>query len=263
MMFTLPKIISHRGANRLAPENTLAAFSKAKQCGFDWVELDVQLSRDKQPVIFHDKTLARITGKSGCIADYNLSQLQATPAKHQLDTVIENIDIPSLDEALAQIYRDNMGCNIELKTANRTDWLKPDQYRYQGTELARITCKHLLPYLDKGMPIMLSSFCHHTLQIARQILPNAIIGLLVQMEDFRKMWPQRKTTICNTFNALQAFSFHLNKECLHDQQHIIELKKYFNYLCCYTVNDLDLAKILLKNGVDSLFSDNHKLIELA
>lgn len=258
----LPPVVSHRGANRIAPENTLAAFSEAKKIGFDWVEFDVQLSQDNKPVVFHDHTLARTTGKSGCVSDYPLSQLQLITANHQLSAITEDIYIPSLDQALAQLYQDNMGCNIELKTANATNWLNPDQYSQQGTALAKITCQHILPYLDKGMPIILSSFCHHTLQTARQIFPNIDIGLLVQMDHFEQTWPQTKAIICDTFDALQATSFNLNKECLTNANRIKQLKQQFQRLYCYTVNDLHQAKMLLDYGVDSLFSDNHQLIQL-
>ena len=49
------EIAAHRGVSSLAPENTLVAFKQAIQAGCKWVELDVQLSMDKVPVVFHDK----------------------------------------------------------------------------------------------------------------------------------------------------------------------------------------------------------------
>lgn len=51
-------IIAHRGASSLAPENTLAAFQKAMDCGADMTELDVRRSKDKQLMVIHDKKLA-------------------------------------------------------------------------------------------------------------------------------------------------------------------------------------------------------------
>ena len=56
-----PILIGHRGAAGIAPENTLAAFKAGSQAGVDFVELDVQLSRDGVPFIFHDETPARTT----------------------------------------------------------------------------------------------------------------------------------------------------------------------------------------------------------
>ena len=50
----LPRVIGHRGAKAVAPENTLASIRAAKACGCTWVEVDVMLTQDKVPVIHHD-----------------------------------------------------------------------------------------------------------------------------------------------------------------------------------------------------------------
>ena len=57
-----PKLIAHRGASLLAPENTLVAFKLAKTHNAHWIECDVTLTQDGVPIIFHDKTLKRQTG---------------------------------------------------------------------------------------------------------------------------------------------------------------------------------------------------------
>src|SRR5262245_15103723 len=56
-----PVTIAHRGASGYAPENTLAAVRKADKLGFDWVENDVQRTKDGKLVVMHDTTLARTT----------------------------------------------------------------------------------------------------------------------------------------------------------------------------------------------------------
>ncbi len=69
---TLPKrpwIVAHRGARAEAPENTAAAFERAIACGADGVEFDVQMSRDGALVLFHDRTLKKISGSRRCVAD--------------------------------------------------------------------------------------------------------------------------------------------------------------------------------------------------
>lgn len=53
---------AHRGWSGLYPENTLLAFQKAIELGVDGFEMDVQLSRDGEVVVFHDETLDRVTG---------------------------------------------------------------------------------------------------------------------------------------------------------------------------------------------------------
>ena len=57
----LPRVIGHRGACGLAPENTIASFRKAAELGVRWVEFDVHLSADGIPVVIHDDTVNRTT----------------------------------------------------------------------------------------------------------------------------------------------------------------------------------------------------------
>lgn len=72
------RLYAHRGLhdnNSDAPENSMRAFRKAVEAGFG-IELDVQLSKDGVPVVFHDFTLKRICGGEGKVCDYTWSELQ-------------------------------------------------------------------------------------------------------------------------------------------------------------------------------------------
>jgi glycerophosphoryl diester phosphodiesterase len=71
-----PLVIAHRGASAEAPENTLRAFARALELGVDGIELDVQVTRDGIPVVFHDFTLTRLTGTRGRLADRTWAELR-------------------------------------------------------------------------------------------------------------------------------------------------------------------------------------------
>lgn len=75
----LPLIVGHRGASKLAPENTLAAFERALFDGADGIELDVRLARDNVPVVIHDATLRRtaVSHLDAPIASLSSSALSA------------------------------------------------------------------------------------------------------------------------------------------------------------------------------------------
>ena len=60
----LPKIIGHRGAAGLAPENTLASIKKAFVAGLSYVEVDVKTSKDNIPVLLHDDNLDRTRNRA-------------------------------------------------------------------------------------------------------------------------------------------------------------------------------------------------------
>ena len=73
-----PLIIGHRGASAIAPENTLAAFTRAIQDGADGIEFDVRLSQDGVPVVIHDATLARTGLIDGVVAELSAEVLGKT-----------------------------------------------------------------------------------------------------------------------------------------------------------------------------------------
>jgi glycerophosphoryl diester phosphodiesterase len=72
-----PKLVAHRGYARAFPENTLAAVEAAIQAGAQWVEIDVQLTADGFPVLFHDRTTDRMCGESGTIGERTLAQVRS------------------------------------------------------------------------------------------------------------------------------------------------------------------------------------------
>jgi glycerophosphoryl diester phosphodiesterase len=68
-------VFAHRGGGALAPENTLAAFELGLRAGADGLELDVHLSADGVPVVFHDDTLERTTNAGGPVAARTAAEL--------------------------------------------------------------------------------------------------------------------------------------------------------------------------------------------
>jgi glycerophosphoryl diester phosphodiesterase len=70
-----PLIIAHRGASAEKPENTLAAFRRALALRVDGIELDVHVTRDGVPVVFHDDRLKRLTGVKGRLTDFTWPEL--------------------------------------------------------------------------------------------------------------------------------------------------------------------------------------------
>lgn len=69
-------IFAHRGAAGTHPENTMAAFEEALKAGADGIELDVQLTKDGEPVVIHDETVDRTTDGSGWVKDILYRELR-------------------------------------------------------------------------------------------------------------------------------------------------------------------------------------------
>ncbi len=98
--------VAHRGASGSYPENTMLSFSKAVEYGADVVELDVRVSRDGVPIVFHDNTLDRLVGLPGKIGDYDYKDIKTFRVGGE--------PIPSLEEALDYLV-DHVGVFIEVK----------------------------------------------------------------------------------------------------------------------------------------------------
>lgn len=72
----IPELVAHRGYPRRYPENTLIGIEAAIQAGARYIEVDVQLSADHVPVLFHDRTLDRLCRAPGTIHEFTREQLK-------------------------------------------------------------------------------------------------------------------------------------------------------------------------------------------
>ncbi|MDD3178891.1 MAG: glycerophosphodiester phosphodiesterase [Opitutaceae bacterium] len=102
-----PLAIGHRGAPDEAPENTLASFRRALALGVDAIELDVRVTRDGMPVVIHDSTLGRLTGRPGRVTGETWREIRTR-------RVGGTEPIPRLGDVLA-ICRGRTMVQIEIK----------------------------------------------------------------------------------------------------------------------------------------------------
>lgn len=109
------QIIGHRGYSSVFPENTLASFAGAIDIGADYVELDVQMSKDGQIVVCHDEDLMRVAGVSGSVADYTLEELKKLDVGSWFSDSFAGETMPTLAEALALIRDSKSQVYLELK----------------------------------------------------------------------------------------------------------------------------------------------------
>jgi len=93
-------IYGHRGARGEAPESTLAGFTTAYRHGIRHFELDVQLSSDGIPVVIHDLTLERTTGKTGKVANQSAAELSRLDARTNTAPWPDPVGVPTLEQVL-------------------------------------------------------------------------------------------------------------------------------------------------------------------
>jgi len=113
-----PEIVCHRGACRIAPENTLAAARAAWSAGLDYVEIDVRETADGHQVVHHDSTLGRTTNGAGPLAENTAEMLAGLDAGSWFDPFFEEERIPLLGEVSDLAHRMGGRLYVEIKQAD-------------------------------------------------------------------------------------------------------------------------------------------------
>lgn len=108
------EIVAHRGIPSEAPENTIASFQRAIELGADAIELDVRLTADKVPVVYHYYYLQENTSASGAIFKFTLEQLRDVKVFCKTNPAVNTGRISTLSEIL-ELFVGKIGFEIEVK----------------------------------------------------------------------------------------------------------------------------------------------------
>ena len=116
-MDRIPDVIAHRGYTAEYPENTIPALLAAVQAGAPAVEIDIQFSRDRVPVVFHDADLRRMTGAAGLVGETELVDLKRLSAHEpgRLGDRHHGVGISTLEEAAQALADSNVTVFVEIK----------------------------------------------------------------------------------------------------------------------------------------------------
>ena len=108
-------VIAHRGAAGAAPENTLASITRAISDGTDWVEIDVQETRDGEVIVVHDSDFMKLAGDPIKVWEGNLAKIQQIDIGSWFDSQFSDQRVPTLAEVLQVIKESDANLVIELK----------------------------------------------------------------------------------------------------------------------------------------------------
>ena len=259
-----PNIFAHRGARGYAPENTMAAIRKARECNADGIEIDIQMTKDHEPVLFHDNTLLRrtnitqfptllVAGDETGVHHLTLEQLRNLSASTIEDTpetypqdpdfappeeTKETIGwpIPTLAEVLSYAQHTSLIVNLELKAPAQND-LPP-------LPIVEAVLKRIETF---GMQhrVIISSFHHEYLATLAKRAPSIATGVL-------------------TYHALPSpveYCQNLHASSYHPywkhvtRQDIKTLHQADISVNVWTVNTAADIQAALELGADGLFSD--------
>lgn len=226
--WSLPKLQAHRGFHQEGIiENSLESLSAAKRKGYDMAEIDVQITKDGIPIVFHDFNL-----RHQYFINIEVSEMLYSD-------LVRLGNFPKLEEALLATDRPDY-LNVEIKSKNLIKFPLEDAI---VSLVKKIGCED---------SILISSFNPWTLVRIRYLEKNLSRALLVT--DQREIW--------NFYYLKRMWMLPLVEPHVLNIRHsmvtkeLISKLKNFNVLTsAWTVNDLELSKNLISLGVDSIISD--------
>ncbi|MDW4404488.1 glycerophosphodiester phosphodiesterase [Staphylococcus saprophyticus] len=243
--------IAHRGASGYAPEHTFYAYDKAhKEFNADYIELDLQMTKDGNLIVMHDEDVERTTGNKGRVEDYTTKELKQMDVGSWFNKKYPKYakkeykgeKIPTLEEILDR-YGDNANYYIETKS--------PDVYPGMEEKLLHSLEKHNLlsnQKLNKGQVVIQSFSQESLLKVAN--MNNQIP--LVQLVDENKL---------STFNSedlkfISSYAIGVGPDYSDlDEQMVQKLHNYNLKVHPYTVNTEKDMQQMFNIGVDGVFSN--------
>lgn len=233
-----PFWIAHRGAGKLAPENTLAAFRLGAQLGWRMFECDAKLSADGVLFLLHDATLERTTNGHGPAASQSWAALSQLDAGSWHGRQWAGEPPPTL-HALAQwCLANGYLLDIEIKP-------NPGQEAQTGRAVAQLAARLWAQAPGQPVPPLLTSFKPEALQAAQETAPHLPRGLLLDT-----LWegalPRAAQLQC------QAIICH---HALWDAPLVAQVHAQGMRALSYTVNDEWAARRLMALGTDGIVSD--------
>ena len=235
-MWPYPRIIAHRGAGRLAPENTLAAMRLAAGLGLSMVEYDVALSRDEVPIVLHDRDLGRTSNGRGNADELSFAELARYDFGGWHSPPYAGEPLATLYSIAAFTLANRMHSNIEIKP-------QPGREALTGRLVARIAARL---WKDAKAPPLLSSFSEAALRAARDAAPQLPRALLLD-GPLADDWSGRMSRLGCT--ALHLEQKHINPGVVQ----AVHSKGY--KIAAWTVNDAERARDLLQWDCDAVFTD--------
>ena len=234
-LFQNPTVMAHRGLSADAPENTLYAFSDAISVGADFIELDVQQTRDGVLVVMHDSNLKRTTGVNKDIWDVDYADIQNLDAGSWFDPAYANARIPTLEETL-QFVDKQARLNIEIKpTKHGSDTLEQDVAelitQYQYTDACYVT-----------------SFSYGSLKKVKEVNPEIRTGYLMSV------------AYGQFYSLKYADAFSLNKVFVTSQV-VNAAHQQGKQIFAWTVNSMSEVRSLCNLHVDSIITDDPVMVQ--
>ena len=236
--------VSHRGASGYAPEHTLVSYDMGEKMHGDYIEIDLQMTKDGQLIAMHDEKVDRTTDGTGSVKDYTLDQIKQLDAGSWFNETYlqyakpeyEGLKVPSLEEVF-QKFGKNASYYIETKS--------PDIYPGMEKELLRLVNEYKINK-DK---LLVQSFSPDSLKIMHKLDPSVQLVQLISYRSYATVTDAEIAEVKKYAMGVGPNHTYLNEEYI---QKIVGSGLEIHP---YTVNDKERMKQLIDWGVTGMFTN--------
>lgn len=231
------RVIAHRGASTVAPENTMSAFRRAVEDGAGWIELDVQLTSDGQVAVFHDSDFMKLAGVNLKIWDATAEDLQNIDIGSWFAAEFDDERVPDLGKVLDEC-KGKAGVLIELKYYGQ----KPELEDQLVSRVIEVVEHHEMEDQIEIMSLNLQA-----VQEVKRLRPNWRAGFLLSVS-------------AGDLNNSAADFLAVNAG-FADRSFITSTHKLKKDAYVWTVNDAASMSVMIGRGVDGLITDEPALAQ--
>jgi len=248
------KNIAHRGASAYAPEHTIAAYKLGQQLKGDYIEIDLQMTKDGHLLAMHDETVNRTTNGKGLVKEHTLEEMKQLNVgsffnekyPNLAKKEFENAKVPKLKEI---IEMSGHNANYYIKTKS------PDEYPGMEEKLLEI-----IKYYQISDKVIIQSFSEESLQKIHSLHANIP---LVQLLSYQKSVQLNELEI----EKYKTYCIGLGMNYKYiDSAYVKKIKKHGLEVHPFTVDNEKDMKKLLSWGVDGMFTNYpdrlHSILDL-
>jgi len=236
--------VSHRGASGYAPEHTLVSYDMGEKMHGDYIEVDLQMTKDGQLIAMHDEKVDRTTDGTGFVKDFTLEQIKQLDAGSWFNekypqfanSDYAGLKVPTLEEVF-QKFGKNASYYIETKS--------PEIYPGMEKELLRLVDE----YDINKKSLLVQSFSQQSLKITNELDPSV---KLVQLMSY----PSYATITDAQIAEIQEYAMGVGPNHTYlNEEYIQKIVNNGLEIHPYTVNDKERMQQLIDWGVTGMFTN--------
>lgn len=241
--------IAHRGASGHAPEHTMESYRLGEEMNGDYIEIDLQMTKDGTLIAMHDEDVSRTSHQEGLVSDLTIEEIKQLDVgswfnerfPHLANSKFTNLTVPTLDEIVTEF---GTSANYYIETK------QPNENPGMTNELIRVLQEHdLINQNVREGQVIIQSFSEESLKEIHKLEPSLPIIQLISYTKKAKISMQELENIREYAVGIGVNYKHLS------QKYIQQVRDAGLLIHPYTVNEKSKMKQLIDWGVTGMFTN--------